>query len=166
MHQTDLTLTRVFIDLSNQPASIVETTFNNLCSFVYSIYGNKYYNDLPFKTQRTNLLIETPDANLRTLVPSTSGIIQHIKRACFQAGYLWKLCDTEVSIPNPEEWDWKRHIDNSFIPRWQDEIPSEIPDVLNVCSCVKGVCDNCSCKKSAMKCLKYCKCVKKTCKNQ
>ena len=166
MHQNDSTLTNIFINLSNQPASIDEITFHNLCAFVYSTYGIKHNIDSPFKTQRTNQLIETPDANLRTLVPSPSGILQHIKRACFQAGYLWKLCDTELDIPNPEEWGWKRHTDFTYIPRWQDEIPSEISSILNVCSCVKGVCSSCSCNKSGMKCLNYCKCAKQKCKNQ
>ena len=55
------------------------------------------------------------------LVPSPSGILQHIKRACILAGYFWKLNEIEANIPDPTEWAWKPQPDGSFVPHWQDE---------------------------------------------
>ena len=120
-----------------------------------------------FKSRRTDQLISTPNVNLRALVPSQSGILQHIKRACIQAGYLWKLCELEVTIPDPIEWGWKSLPDGSFVPRWQDEavIDGIIKPVISTCACSKGVCSMCSCKKSGVKCLVFCKCDKEKCKN-
>ena len=155
----------IFKSLSNQPRVIDEVTFNRLCSFVYSVYGLKQSTVSPFKSQRTDQLIQTPDVNLRSLVPSPSGILQQIKRACIQAGYLWKLCDTELTIPDPEEWGWKRDTESTYIPRWQDEAAVDISSLLSTCSCTKGVCTTCSCNKADMKCLTYCKCMKQKCKN-
>ena len=119
-----------------------------------------------FKSRWIDHLISTPNIDIRMLVPSPSGILQHIKRASLQAGYLWKLCEFEVNIPNPIEWGWKSHQDSSFIPRWQDEIIQDnLKSVIAICSCQKGGCKNCSCKKSSMKCMIFCKWDKGKCKN-
>ena len=151
----------MFQRLSNCPTRIEENDFMILCNYVYEAYN--LTNQTPFKTRRTNNLIATPNINLRTLVPSSSGILQHIKRACIQAGFLWKLCEYEVTIPNPEEWGWKQLPDRTFVPRWQDENSVDVKSVLSTCSCVKGICKNCSCSKSGFKCLVYCKCEKEKC---
>ena len=121
---------------------------------------------MPYKVRRVGQLISSPNVNLRTLVPSASGILQQIKRATIQAGYLWKLAEVEVKIPDPNEWGWKTLADESFVPRWQDEDVNDIKSIIATCSCVKGECINCSCKKSSMKCLIYCKCDPDKCKNK
>ena len=147
----DNSLTSIFQKLSNCPANIVLEDFNTLCKFVYEAYGS--VKQTTFKSRRTDHLISTPNINLRTLVPSTSGILQHVKRACIQAGYLWRLCKIEVMIPSPIEWGWKVLPDGSFVPRWQDEdVVENIKPVISTCSCVKGVCNSCSCNKSGMRC--------------
>ena len=58
----------------------------------------------PFKTWKTDHLISTHNVNLWMLAPSSSGILQHIKQACIQAGYFWKLSEIETNIPDPTEW--------------------------------------------------------------
>ena len=74
------------------------------------------------------------------------------KRACIQAGYLWKLCELEIAIPNPIDWGLKRLADCSFVPRWQDKVVTDnIKSVIATCSYPKGGFKNCSCKKSKMK---------------
>ena len=97
------TLTEVFKHLSDQPHTVDEHIFNTLCSFVYAAYGISTLEGLSFKAMRVNHLINTPDPNLRALVPSPSGILQHIKRACSQASYLWRLCEFEFILPDPVE---------------------------------------------------------------
>ena len=157
-------LTNIFKRLSNTPTDITLDDFNGLCQFVYEAYG--LTKQTIFKSQRTNQLVTTPNINLRILVPSPSGILQQIKRACLQAGYVWKLSVMEVNLPDPIEWGWMLHEDGALVPRWQDEpATNNIKSVISTCSCVKGVCQNCSCKKSSMKCLIYCKCDKTKCKN-
>ena len=82
----DTNLSNIFIELSNRPRSIDENTFDSLCELVYEAYN--LTKEVPLKTRRKDHLISTPNVNLRMLVPSPSGILQHIKRACIQAGYL------------------------------------------------------------------------------
>ena len=160
----DNSLTNIFRRLSNCPLDIQIDDFNALCNFVYEAYGLTKASS--FKSRRTDQLIFTPNINLRALVPSPSGILQHIKRACIQAGYLWKLCELEIVIPNPIEWGWKVIPDGFFVPRWQDENVADLTGVLSLCTCVKGVCTSCSCSKAGVKCLIYCKCDKENCKSK
>ena len=67
-----------------------------------------------------------PNVNLRMLVPSPSGILQHIKRACIQASYFWKLSEIETNIADPTEWGWQPLPDGLFVPHLQDEPVTEI----------------------------------------
>ena len=139
--------------------------FDILCNFFYE--ANGMTKQAPFNTRRTDHLISTRNVNLRILVPSPSGILQHIKRACVQDGYFWKLSEIETNIPDSIEWDWKLLLDGSFVPHWQDEaVTDNTKPIIVTCSCSKGKCSNCSCKKSSMKCLVYSKCDKRKCKNK
>ena len=112
-------------------------------------------------------MLNTPNICLRSLAPSVAAIEKHMKRACIQAGYLWKLCKVELDIPDPTSWGWKLSSESSFsyIPFWQDCSSPDIHSVIKTCSCSKGVCDTCSCKKSGMNCMKFCKCEDSKCKN-
>ena len=101
------------------------------------------------------------------LVSSPSAILQHIKRTCNQAGYFWNLNEIETNILDPIEWGWKPLPDSSFVPHWQDEaVTDNIKPIIAICSCSKGKCSNCLCKKSSMKCLVCCKFDIGKCKNK
>ena len=121
--------------------------FDALCNFFYKAYG--LTKQAPFKTRWTDHLISTPNVNLRMLVPIPSGILQHIKQACIQAGYFWKLSEIETNIPDPIEWGWKPLPDASFAPHCKDEaVTDNIKPIIATCSCSKDKCSNCSRKKS------------------
>ena len=150
---------------SNCPMNIEVNEFDTLCNSVYEAY--RLTKQAPFKTRRTDHLISTPKVNLRMLVPSPSGILQHIKQACIQAGYFWKLSEIETNISDSIEWGWKLLPDGSFVPHWQDDaVTGNIKPIIATCSCLKGKCSNCLCKKSSMKCPVYCKCDKGKCENK
>ena len=103
-----------------------------------------------FITRRTDHLISMPNVNLKMLVPSPSGILQHTKWACIQAGYFWKVSEIETNIPYPIEWSWKPLPDGSFVLHWQDEaVTDNIKPIIATCSFSKDKCRvqrvNCSC---------------------
>ena len=101
------------------------------------------------------------------LVPSPSGILQNVKRACIQTGYIWKLSEIETNILDPIQWGWKPLPDVSFVPHWQDEaVTDNIKPIAATLPCSKDKSSNCSCKKSSLKCLVCCKCDKEKCKNK
>ena len=160
----DTTLSNIFKKFSNCSMNIEVNEFDTLCNFFNEAYG--LTKEAPFKTRWTDHLISTPNVNLRMLAPSPSGILQHIKQACIQAGYFWKLSEIETNISDPIEWGWKLPADGSFVPHWQDKaVTGSIKPIIATCSCSKGKCSNRSCKKS-IKCLVCCKCDNGKCENK
>ena len=159
----DLTLVLIFNELSNCPKGLSQSTLDSVCNFVYAAYN--LTKDMPFNERRRKQLISTPNASLRMLAPSPAAILQHTKRACIQAGYLWKLSEVELKIPDPTEWGWKLTDEGSYAPLWQAEANIDITRIVAYCSCVKGDCSKCSCRKSSMKCLVFCKCEDSKCLN-
>ena len=161
----DTALSNVFKIFSNCSMNIEVSGFDTLCNFVCEAYG--FTKQAPFKTRWTDYLISTHNVNLRMLVPSPSGILQHIKRACVQAGSFWKLSEIETNIPDPIGWGWKPLLDSLFVTHLQDEtVTDNIKPIIATRSCLKANCSNCSFKKSSMKCLVYCKCDRGKCKNK
>ena len=122
IHQHDHSLTNAFIRLSNQPTDIDTDTLNIISQFIYQCYGLDAAQNFSPKTLRVKQLTNTPDLSLRNLAPSIYGILQHIKRCCIQVGYLWKLSECEVTIPDPKPWGWKFGLNTPYyhVPLWQD----------------------------------------------
>ena len=149
-------LTEAFMYLSNQPTHISQDVIRTVVEYVYRIYVPGAHKLDSFPEKRVHHLTKTAGISIRALVPSEAGLLQHIKRACIQAGYLWKLCELEIDIPNPELWGWNGR-GESFVPLWQEDDVFDILEILKTCSCTKGVCTGCSCKKSGMPCTFFCK---------
>ena len=78
----DTILSNICKKFSNCPLNIEVNEFDTLCNFIYNAYVFK--KQAPFKTQWADRLVLTPNVDLRMLVPSPSGLLQHIKRACIQ----------------------------------------------------------------------------------
>ena len=140
----DIALSNIFKKFSNCLLNIEVNEFDTLCNFVYKAYG--FTKQAWFKTRAKDHLISMPNVNLRMLVPSPSGILQYIKRTCFQAGYFLKLSEIKTNIPDPIEWGWKPLPDGSFVPHWQEEVVTDnIQPIIATCSCSKGKWSNCLC---------------------
>ena len=97
--------------------------------------------------------------NLRVLPPSRPGLIEHIKRSCYQAGWLWVLSYKKVTLPIPELFGWEKDGQGNFKPLWQrSHFKIDFMNVIKTCCCSKGTCKNCSCAKSKIQCLPFCSC--------
>ena len=48
--------------------------------------------------------LRTANPNLRNIIPSKDGLTQNIKRAAFQAGWLWQECHVNPVYPLITEW--------------------------------------------------------------
>ena len=97
----DTILSNIFKKFSKCPMNIEVNIFDTLCNFVYKAHG--LTKQATFKTRQTDHLISMPTVNVRMLVPSPSGILQHIKLACIEAGYFWELSEIETNIPDTIE---------------------------------------------------------------
>ena len=140
-------LTKTFIHLVDQPTNINPNDID-IAKYIYNCYGLDTSLGTSFEALRLHQLLNTPNICLRTLAPSVLAIEQHIRRACIQAGYLWKLSHLELDINDPT-WGWKRSSVSTFsyIPLWQACSSSHVHSLLKNCLCTKGSRDNCSCKK-------------------
>ena len=99
-------LTKTFIHLVDQPTNINPSDID-IAKYIYNCYGLDTSLGTSFEALRLHQLLNTPNICLRTLAPSVLAIEQHIRRACIQAGYLWKLSHLELDINDPA-WGWKR----------------------------------------------------------
>ena len=93
-------------------------------------------------------------------IPPTKGaLLQHTKRAVYQAGYICSQALTPSSnLPNPVFWGWSLDA-NGWIPFLTNQ-----PDAFSTCyelvhcGCLKGCKKKCKCKSSNLKCTELCKC--------
>ena len=92
--------------------------------------------------------------------PTQGGLLQHVRRAVYQAGYCWgQPLSPMLELPQPEGWGWKGTAEGSWEVLWSD-LPeaSLVCRELLRCGCTKGCRTNCKCKKAALTCTALCKC--------
>jgi hypothetical protein len=96
---------------------------------------------------------------METISPTRDVLMQHVKRARYQAVIIWNQALSSCpSVPTPSEWGWE--IANEKLgPVWMT-----IPQAAKVCSellkcgCKKGCMKNCKCSKAFLKCTSLCDC--------
>ncbi|CAG9768417.1 unnamed protein product [Ceutorhynchus assimilis] len=68
---------------------------------------------------RRNLFV-TGEKSISVIPPTAAALLEHIKRAKYQAGEIWgrALEGSISSRPFPEQWGWKRREDGSLEPVW------------------------------------------------
>ena len=152
-------LTRVFAELSAKPTTLLSEQINVLERFILYVYYGKCTGD-DIDVQRMREFEHSTHSNLQLLPPSKNGLLEHLKRAAYEAGWVVYQCIENVELPDPQNWGWKRIGNGRFVPQWQlcDNPIDPITVVTNTCMCVTAKCNNCTCSKLALDCLPFCKC--------
>ena len=154
--------TDVFQHLGSRPMIVLTEHIEVLEKFLIETYYPKS-NVTSLNVEREQHYLRLADMNIRNLPVSKKGLEEHVKRACYQAGWFWQEVVDNSVIQNPADWGWFWK-EGQFLPRWQTS-DDEIIDVytaINVCSnCKKAKCERCKCKVSGMKCLPFCGCQRK-----
>lgn len=94
------------------------------------------------------------------LPPSQDALIQHIKRAVYQAGYCWaQMMVASPVLPSPGDWGWKKKDEGGWEISWTT-LPeaSQACRELIRCGCKKGCTRQCKCRKAALQCTALCAC--------
>ena len=157
-------VTEAFTFVAENPFASLETNskcFKLLESFVVVLYDKK--GDLCSVDQvRRKMFCKRDRFDMKSLPPTQGALLQHSRRAIYQAS-LWYTADRpSQQAPSPERWGWtKDNNDNVWLPLWSElTIASEACNDLVKCSCKakKGCGPRCSCKKVGLSCTKRCKC--------
>ena len=94
------------------------------------------------------------------LPPTQAALIQHTKRAAYQAGHCWgQAMIATPELPSPSDWGWKKKSEGGWEIFW-----TTIPEAnvacreLLHCGCKKGCRGHCKCRNAALKCTALCQC--------
>ena len=100
------------------------------------------------------------EKTMERLPPTQYSLLQHTKRAAYQAGIWCTSEQTEQNTPSPEGWGWKLD-ENTWVPVWSTmPIAAEACSELVKCGCKSesGCGSRCSCRKAGWNCTKLCSC--------
>ena len=154
-------LTDVFIELSTKSVSILANHIETIEKYLIFVYYDSSAKPKDINLLRMIDFEHSTHNNLRLLPPSRVGLIEHIKRAAYEGGWVYYHCMENANLPDPQEWGWKLK-SYRFIPKWQ--IVTDLIDPLDLtvtCSCTKQKCTNCLCRKKNFECIQFCKCQRK-----
>ena len=83
-------------------------SFNVLELFVLHIYYGNALADGDIDVQQMREFEHSTHSNLRLLPPSKVGLIEHAKRAAYEAGWVVYQCKENLELPDPLEWKWQQ----------------------------------------------------------
>ena len=103
---------------------------------------------------RLNKFKSSPDNDLRKLPPSRASLLQHVKRACYQSGYLWRESLENFDLPDAQLWGWVLGSDGFYVPHWMSETSSvDMEEFIATCKCYSQKCKTCKCSRTKIKCI-------------
>jgi len=92
--------------------------------------------------------------------PTPAALVEHMKRAAYQAGYLWAQMFVAVpNLPSPSEWGWVQTANGGLEVKWTalPEASHACRELLR-CGCKSGCRNKCKCVKAVLQCTTLCKC--------
>ena len=94
-------LTEIFIQLGKTSTGITEHQMDSLEAYILDVYESRAST---LAAACYDSFSKSTNNNLCSLPPSKNALHQHLFRACYQAGYLWRQFLEEIDIPDPGEW--------------------------------------------------------------
>ena len=82
----------------------------------------------------------TKGRQLDHILPTEAALIEHTKRASYQAGYIWgQALVAQQHIPSPNEWGWTNDSNGNYIPYWSllPEASKSCKELIK-CGCIKS----------------------------
>ena len=102
-------ITSVFVDLGNMPDNISKEQIDILEYYVKRLYSSNAKNEnASLASERVSSFERSADNDLRKLPMPRPALVQHSKRSCYQAGFLWRECIANVTLPDSTLWGWSQ----------------------------------------------------------
>ena len=150
-------VTRAFCALANTPDAI-DDWMEPLEQFVVLLYDRTSSQESV--NQARKQLFAQKGRGIDGLPPTQAALIQHTKRAAYQAGHCWgQMMVAAPELPSPGDWGWKRKDTGGWEVQW-----TTLPEATKVCrellrcGCKKGCRGHCKCVKAALQCTALCNC--------
>ena len=114
--------------------------------------------DMDLNKARLSVYMTSVKDSLRVLPPSSDALKLHIRRSCYQAGWIWGNTLSQQESTSPEQWGWYIHQDRLIITGATTSSLGalRLAKIITTCKCVKVKCTSCKC--ATIGCLKYCSC--------
>jgi hypothetical protein len=147
----------LFRRLSDAPASLCDNDMETLERFVVLLY--KRTSPLSKVNEARKRLFAFGNRQLENIPPTSAALLQHTKRAAFQAGHLWgQSLHANAKTPSPADWGWVRDGD-TWSPQWSLLADaSKACRELVKCACKSNCTGRCKCYKSNLPCTQLCSC--------
>ncbi len=113
--------TTVFKELGNQPKEITSSQMDKIEEFIRVLYT---VSETSLGADRLKKIMKSTNDDLRKLPPSREALLQHTKRSCYQAGYIWQECVSDLVLPDPKLWGWLFDEIQGLIPCWLSVLSS------------------------------------------
>ena len=97
----------IFQQLSCAPAQVTEPDMVELERFVVLLY--KRTSSLSKVNEARRQLFSNGNRPIDNIPPTEAALLQHVKRAAYQAGHVWgQSLVIRPTLPPPSEWGWIR----------------------------------------------------------
>ena len=149
--------TEAFLVLSECPGQIQQDALATIERFVVLLYSKTL--DVETVNEARQVLFSKGNRQLENIPPTHDALIEHVKRATYQAGHVWaQALNPEPQLPSPGAWGWKRD-GQCWIPRWTT-LPeaSDACRKLLKCGCQKSCSGRCKCGQANLDCTQLCGC--------
>ena len=151
-------ITVTLFTLSSFPTTVIDSEERILEQFTVLMY-DKTLNCSPVNAARKIIFCQKGRA-IDRLPPNQGALMQHIRRAAYQAGHVWSTSLVkDAHWPSPTEWGWKMET-NVLRPLWT-ELPevSRVSQQLIKCRCQERCnISRCRCLRSSLPCTDLCRC--------
>ena len=144
-------VTDAFIDLSLQPTCVNSDTLEKIERFIVIMYS-RTCSASGVNGARKELFAQG-SRTMENIPPTKAALLQHVRRAAYQAGYVWSQALVPVPVlPSPALWGWLTS-DSGWKPFWTElsEASTACYELVH-CGCKKGCRRQCKCRASNLQC--------------
>ena len=129
-------LTKLFGELSNTPVIITNEQIQMIERFVLFLYYGKTCTPMDINYHRMNDFEHSAQSNLPLLPPCRAALIEQIKRAIYEGGWIASLCKRDVDLPDPQ-------LHGRIVADGKYKL-------LQLCSCTAAKCLTCKCANGSL----------------
>lgn len=150
-------ITGTFVSLSEMPAGITDENLRHLERFVILLF-DRTSDCVHVDTARKHLFAK--GRQLDRIPPTKAALIEHVKRAAYQAGHVWgQSCVAQQNLPNPSDWGWTKEASDRWVPFWSalPEAAKSCKELIK-CGCKKACRLPCKCLSASLTCTELCHC--------